>query len=893
MVACALLVVPVAGIEQSRYAAAGEQVQQADDADHSVQRLGALLTLAPALEFEKTIAVTLVGLGNLPPGAAPQELIDLQDHMEALLEDQRQAVDSAFEELAVTGLSESDDRIRSEVSDLRSEVQAQSVDYTSVAARFNEETGKVTNAAQAEVDELTVLTSAIVGGGDDLIRAVSTARSITALQTSNAAQISLWANVSVPVGTPAASDIFAFATGVARQTSAVESMDRVVDLDPVIGPMWVEFRNGEEFISLANRYSSGALEAVGAATEAGAEPTQLDLTQDAVMGLLAFVGELVEVMDLNVEASEGLSQVIEASLGQVNGAVMGLADAARGARGSVFASIALFVALMLISVVVLGRFVARPVESLARSANAVRDGDLDDHVEEKGPREIRVAARAFNESIDSLKLAERQAGALAEGRLDADVLQQSVAGALGSSLQAAVDRLTTSLGENEQFRSELAHEAAHDGLTRLPNRDAILGKISAALAAAPRSTTSVALFFLDVDGFKGINDTHGHQVGDAVLRVIGSRLVGTLRQGDVAGRLGGDEFVVLASPVANVEAAMSFARRVHDKLCEPIQLDGLTIDPGVSIGVALNDDDQVDEDELLRNADLALYRAKELGRGRIEICDDSLRMESVERSQLEIALRAAIATDELVLHYQPVIESRSGRVTSLEALVRWERPGIGRVPPGDFIPVAERSDLILELDRWVLSAAAKQIASWSGNRRLGGLAVSVNISGAHLSSRSLVRSVTETIERVRIPAGRLAIEVTETALLGDLAAASHDLAVLRDLGVGVALDDFGTGYMSLAMLRELPVDVLKVDRSFVNQLDSDRERSLVELIIGSGHLLGATVTAEGVETQQQSDVLDSLGADMLQGFLFTPALAPDALESYMETYVGRPAAARI
>jgi diguanylate cyclase (GGDEF)-like protein len=378
----------------------------------------------------------------------------------------------------------------------------------------------------------------------------------------------------------------------------------------------------------------------------------------------------------------------------------------------------------------------------------------------------------------------------------------------------------------------------------------------------------LALLFLDIDGFKSINDAYGHHVGDVALRTIAQRLAASIRRGDLAGRLGGDEFVVVAEPVADLEEAVALSNRILEVVTAPITFEGITITPSASIGIGLADG-TLTADELLRDADLAVYRAKSLGKGRVDVCDEDLRNEVQERSSLEHALRAALANDEFVMFYQPTIDPRSRDITSLEALIRWDRPGVGIVGPDQFIPTAERSDLILDIDRWVLRQVAAQLAEWGGRQTLRALPVAVNISGRHLGSGTLLHDVESALAGHDVDHHLLIVEVTETALFEDMATAARELTQLRATGVRIALDDFGTGYMSLSHLRALPVDILKIDRSFVASMASDTEDSLIRLIVDTGHLLGAVVTAEGVETEMQAQQLTEMGNDFLQGYLFS------------------------
>ncbi len=524
------------------------------------------------------------------------------------------------------------------------------------------------------------------------------------------------------------------------------------------------------------------------------------------------------------------------------------------------------------------RMITRPLLQLAVGATAIRDGRSAHRIIPAGPLEVRAAALAINEAAAHLDLAERQARALAVGNLDARELTETAPGQLGESLQHAVQTLTASLSEREEFRRRLSHEATHDSLTGLPNRNASMRQLSASLARATRSTSSIALLFIDLDAFKPVNDVHGHQAGDIVLIEIARRLSHALREGDHVGRLGGDEFLVIAEPIQSSKEAIELGRRILNALAGPIEIGESVVSVGACIGIALANDDRLTPDELLRDADLAVYKAKGIGPGNIELCDEELRFRRIEQADLAIALKQAIAHDELVLHYQPIISAGTGALQGLEALVRWERPGHGLVSPDSFIPFAERSDLIIALDRWVIEHVARQLEGWKDDPILGSVPVAINISGRHLSRIAVVHNVCAPLTAHGIDTSRVIIEVTESAVLEELHVVAAKIQRLRDVGIKVAIDDFGTGYTSLAHLRSLPIDILKIDRSFtVGACDDPHARSIVKLIIDIGHLLGARITAEGIETLEQAHQLAGMGADELQGYYYAKPVPADTV----------------
>ena len=538
----------------------------------------------------------------------------------------------------------------------------------------------------------------------------------------------------------------------------------------------------------------------------------------------------------------------------------------------------------LICVVAHFGYVVFPLHQAGRAMQRLDDSANEGMIPVAGVQEIQTGLNGFNDVLSSLRLAEAQAVALAEERFDDPILATVAPGNLGKSLQVAVQKLTTSLAERDEFEERLTHEASYDGLTQIPNRTATLRHLEAAMARSRRNTTTIALLFLDIDRFKTINDVHGHHVGDCVLKEIARRLSGALRAGDLVGRIGGDEFVVVAEPVTDINDAANLANRILQEISEPIDIEGKIFYPSASIGVGI-DNGELTTDELLRDADLAVYRAKDQGRDQIAVCDEALRSRWHEREELEREIAIALEEDQFELVFQPAFSNKTRVPASFEALIRWRHPSLGVRGPDEFIPTAERTDLIADIDRWVLDAAAAQVATWNGISYFDQAAVAVNISARHLGSGALVEDVSAVVKRHEILPNSLILELTETALMEDLVTAARELTQLRKIGVRIALDDFGTGYMSLAHLRGLPVDILKIDRSFVADLEEKAEQSLVHLIVDTARLLKLGITAEGVETVEQHMVLTELGVDCVQGYLFSPPRTAAELESKMRELV--------
>jgi diguanylate cyclase (GGDEF)-like protein len=545
-------------------------------------------------------------------------------------------------------------------------------------------------------------------------------------------------------------------------------------------------------------------------------------------------------------------------------------EAATGRRNLLLSVAAGLVLVSLGGAVLVGRSVSRTLGLLADQAEQISHGQLVD-ISTRGPREARTVSAALAATVAGLRRIQAQAAAVSRGDLSAPVLAQPLPGPLGELLHASVEQLVDSVREREELQTALAHQAAHDPLTDLPNRTQARTLTAAALHRGRRAGTTTGLLFVDLDGFKAVNDRHGHATGDTVLRVIADRLRATLRPGDVVCRLGGDEFVVLVEGVTDERDLVELAERLIGTVSRPIRRSGQELRVGASIGIALAQDAGVDADALFAEADAAVYRAKAHGRGRVELFDEVLRAQLSAHTEMESALFAGLAAGEFQVHYQPVLDLTAGRLDGFEALVRWDRPGIGLVPPNDFIPVAESSKLICDLDRWVLHEATRQVAEWrASDPAAARLTVAVNVSGRHLSDPRVVRDVTDALLASGLPPELLIVEVTETVLVNEPAAFGH-LVALRELGVAVAIDDFGTGYTSIGQLAGMPVDTLKIDRSFMTSATSGHSE-LVALIIRAAHTFGLTVVAEGVEEGAQLEWLREHRCDFAQGFLLSRPL---------------------
>jgi diguanylate cyclase (GGDEF)-like protein/PAS domain S-box-containing protein len=435
------------------------------------------------------------------------------------------------------------------------------------------------------------------------------------------------------------------------------------------------------------------------------------------------------------------------------------------------------------------------------------------------------------------------------------------------------DAAQSELAARRQLEADLVHQAHHDPLTGLPNRALLQDRLGQAIARLDRSARAVAVLLLDLDRFKVVNDSLGHAAGDRILEAVAERLLQTVRPGDTVARLGGDEFVLVCDHINGELDAVGLADRVADGFNHPFHVGDHAFRVSASIGIAMATDPSADPAVLLRDADAVMYRAKARGGGCWEIFDADLRERVVERLRVETDLRRALEADEVALYFQPVVELSNGEVVGAEGLARWEHPDRGTVMPSEFITVAEESGLIVALGEHMLMEGCRQLARWSaeGGGRPRNLAV--NVSARQLVQGDLVATVRTALAETGADPTRLCLEITETALMGDVAAAGRVLRRLHELGVQLWVDDFGTGYSSLIYLRRLPLDGLKVDRSFVAGLSTEEEdRVIVSGIVNLAHNLGLVALAEGVETPAQAAWLRALGCDLAQGFLWSPAV---------------------
>jgi diguanylate cyclase (GGDEF)-like protein len=489
---------------------------------------------------------------------------------------------------------------------------------------------------------------------------------------------------------------------------------------------------------------------------------------------------------------------------------------------------------------------------------------------------VRLSRHLSSEVLRPVGTLRDAANRLAEGALDHRVVvdRTDELGDLAISFNAMADSIAAS-------QRHLSQEANTDFLSGLANRAAFHLRLEATLRQPERLHGKTAVLFVDLDDFKDINDTLGHAAGDEMLRVVALRLSDAVRPGDLVARLGGDEFAVLLDGVSDAVTARAVAERVITALELPVEIDGVSAQVGASVGLALHEDDST-LDTLMRQADVAMYRAKAKGKHRIESYDPGLDEIAIARQSLRAEIGAAVERGELVVEYQPVVGLEHGTLAGLEALVRWQHPTRGLLPPSDFIDLAEETGAIVGIGEYVLTTAARQVRAWQCRYGLPGLSIAVNVSVAELETPGFAQHVEEVLRATRLDAASLVVEVTESMLADPHGRSPATLATLRARGVRVALDDFGTGYSSIASLRDLPFDILKIDRSFVKGDDAaGADDALLEAIVNMAHHMGLDIIPEGIEDIEQLARLLAMGCQLGQGFLFSRPVSSEAIEALL------------
>ncbi|HTO76461.1 MAG TPA: EAL domain-containing protein [Thermoanaerobaculia bacterium] len=467
-------------------------------------------------------------------------------------------------------------------------------------------------------------------------------------------------------------------------------------------------------------------------------------------------------------------------------------------------------------------------------------------------------------------------------RKDGQEIELEVHGA-GTEFQGRPAIIGTLLDITDRKRAEaqIVYHAYHDPLTELPNRMLFMERLRLQLAQARRQRRKLSIVYFDLDHYKYVNDTLGHSVGDEFLQTVATRLKGLVREMDTVARVGGDEFVILIPDVSRAEDISIVAQKLLNSVARPLQVEGRALNITASIGIATFPADGEDAETLLRNADTAMYRAKELGRNNFQLCTPELTSKAVERLTIQNGLRLALDRDELVLHYQPVVSLTSGRIVGLEALVRWQHAEKGLIMPGAFISVAEETGLILPLGEWVLVTAAKQLKHWQ-NAGLPDLRMAVNVSARQFRETSLVRTIEKALGDSEVQPHHLEIEITESIAMESAEVVVANLESLRNMSVGISIDDFGTGYSSLTYLKRYPINSLKIDRSFVTDVATNpADAGIVRAVVEMAHGMKLNVIAEGVETKDQFAHLQKYGCDEMQGYWFSKPLPVEAINKLL------------
>jgi diguanylate cyclase (GGDEF)-like protein/PAS domain S-box-containing protein len=430
----------------------------------------------------------------------------------------------------------------------------------------------------------------------------------------------------------------------------------------------------------------------------------------------------------------------------------------------------------------------------------------------------------------------------------------------------------TDITDRKEAEARIEHLAHHDILTGLHNRFSMEVRLEQAIASAQREQKSIAILFIDLDRFKSINDTLGHHVGDKLLIDVAARLKGCVRNSDVVARIGGDEFIIVLTSIKDNSHAAIVAENILQMVSQPYNIDGHEISTSPSIGISIYPDDGTVYDELMRAADVAMYHAKEHGRNNYHYFNEAMLVAASERLRFERELRIAVSSNQLELYYQPQIRTSDGAIVALEALVRWNHPKDGLILPDRFISIAEESGIILDLGRWVIDAACRLLVAWRSQGRLG-YKIAINLSARQLQSETLSDEFETILKRHEVDGRHLEVEITETAAMNDPALAVSQLNALRRLGISIAIDDFGTGYSSLGYLKRLPINTLKLDRTFVRDIERDpSDAEICSATVALAHNLGLQIVAEGVETAAQRDFLMRLNYDYLQGYFYSKPL---------------------
>ncbi|MCU1345028.1 MAG: hypothetical protein JWL70_1294 [Acidimicrobiia bacterium] len=842
-----LVLVPILGVlvfgaTQSRFQWRANQ--QAITVRHDVDRLAQLMQLELAVTNEMNMTGALVGARTLGlDDAAASTLLHLD--VLAQIGSARVATDSGL-----SGLGQSDvlASLRGPIRDVRTSFDAKDL----TLGVLTEEFAPIRQRLVAAMDDSATRVDSGIAGMPDAGSVLRAARLLTAAHDATSAVIrQQGAFGTLAVG---AGDV-ADAMRVLHEANAAMAQAEL-QLDRYAPPSVAQAVAEARTALSSTRFQSWASAAGASAGPKLAPMPVASIAETFGSGLQ----QLTAYSKVDAKASE-LARLAATQLAQRSFSSLRLTIA--------LTSLVVIGTLALVAAIAIS--IGRPLRRLADYAHSVSSGVLNGpRPSRRGPRELVRVNDTLDEVVQNLRLVEAQVGLLASGHVADPVLDEPASGRLGELVYETVQRLKESLSEGEQLARRLEHEATHDGLTQLANRSSAETMI-AALAAQPRSPGQMlGVLYIDLDHFKHVNDSYGHHCGDALLRIVAQRLEGLVPPGGLVARYGGDEFLLAAEEVGR-ELEM-LAWRVVERLSEPVQLGSTMTRVGASVGVAFAPASGASGPSLIAEADAAAYQAKTKGRGRVVIFDDGLRQELEEKSRLERGLTEALRAGQLELHYQPVISSADGKVVGVEALARWPLSDGTFIPPSRFIAIAENSDLVIDLGRWAMRAACRQLVEWQHHPVLGSATMSINLSGRHLLSMTAVDDLRDALAVTGADASHVVIEVTETVLLNDLKVVQRHLQQIRDLGCAVAIDDFGTGFTSLAHLTSMPVDIIKIDRSMVVRAENLRDQHLLQCVIDTAHILGLSLTAEGIETTEQLDLVRSLGCDRMQGYLMARPL---------------------
>ncbi len=851
----ALLLMPLAAMTilsidevrgNNRTADAADRVSTSIDIE-----LAAIGVLVP-LEVERISLVGTARLGELgidPAAVAPD--LDL----ESARQEDREALDTAFLELEQALVTSRDastggfvaaiEASRLSLDDLRRRVDEGSARPLLVDAGFDRVTALLDAILADAADRVT---SAGAVGAGDVVREVRLVVDVARTATTEAGALS---------------DAIVYG-GDVTVTSIIEPAFRHSDA------LAAALEQGLDVGALRSGYAD--LTEVPAGLADGTLATGIDLLADPGTSQ-RLVGLLLERLDhldavADFAASEGGALSEEAS--------ELAAAASRRNQLTVIGLVAVGLGSLVFGVVVIRSF-ARPLTQLRAEAERISNGDLDAHsLPLEGPSDIRKVTAAMNEMAGTLRSVDVHMKALAAGKPDERSLLE-LPGEVGASMRHSVERVTVLTSELQISQQLLERQARHDPLTGLPNRLAMLEHLDKVISERG-DQPDVGVMFVDVDGFKSVNDTHGHAIGDVVLTEIARRLSESVRDVDMVARLGGDEFLVVVEQCSDPVSLEAFGQRVIREIEQPHAVGDQWFAVSASVGITIVEpvDDAM---AAIARADAAVYHAKRRGRRRVELFDADLQSSIEHTAALELALRQAIEGDELRLFLQPMGDLTTGEVTAVEALVRWDRPGVGVVPPGEFIPIAERSGLIFDLERWVAGEVCRLIARWKQIDPDCGVLLSVNISGRHLIEADLVTDLDAAIAAAGADPTMLEIELTESQLLDDVDRAGELLGELRRRGIRIAIDDFGTGYSSMTYLQRLPIDVVKIDQSFITSAPSNGfDSTIVEAVVTIGRTLALDVVAEGVESVEQLAYAREKGVTRAQGYLLSPPIPADEAE---------------